>query len=108
VLIRYRSVSSLAVNEAPGPSHGVTPLAGGYDHDAVVRRVLEIQKSQQGARQFGTVWRGLPQDVSCTAVVVAAVAAVQAGAAYGIGGGDTCQDSEAGCDVEVFVPVAFA
>ena len=97
-----------SVNETASPSQGITSLACGHDHHAVVRGILEIQEPQRGDRQFSAVRCRLPQDISRAAVTVATMAAPQPGAADGVGGGNASQNGEASRHVEVFIPVAFA
>jgi hypothetical protein len=86
---------------------GITCLAGGDDHHAIVGFVLEVKKPQKGDCQFGTVGCGAAEKIRSTAMVIASVPGAEPGAADAVGGSDACKDREPGRDVEIFVPVTL-
>lgn len=96
------------LDEAYSPAMRVACLAGGDDQHAVVCFVLEVQEPQQGNRQFRAVGCSTTEKVRGTAVIIAPVPGAEPGAAHAVRGGDASEDGEAGRDVEILVPVAFA
>jgi hypothetical protein len=97
-----------SLGQAACPPDGVAGLARGYDDYSVVRCVFQVQEAKQGCCEFRTVGRGLPQQSGCTAMIVAAVPAAEAGAADAVGRGDARQDGKARRHVEVLVAVVLA
>jgi hypothetical protein len=71
-------------------------------------RIFHVEKPGKRGRQFIAVGRGRSQHLSGVAVVIAPMAASEAGTADAVGCGDARQYREAGCDVQVLVAISLA
>jgi hypothetical protein len=71
-------------------------------------RIITVNAIIRSALRSAPVECSTAEKVRGTAVIIAPVPEAEPGAAHAVRGGDASEDGEAGRDVEVLVPVAFA